>query len=53
MRNARARTRDATPEGDVDRGDNADLAEHLEFEIVADVQDATDEGIIPCIELDA
>ena len=48
-----AHTRNTTPESRIHRCGDANFSEHLELQIVADVQDTTDEGIFPCIEFNA
>lgn len=48
-----AHTRNTTPESRIHRRGDANFSEHLELQIVADVQDTTDEGIFPCIEFNA
>jgi hypothetical protein len=50
---ATAHTRNATPKGRIHRCGDANFSEHLELQIVADVQDTTDESIFPCIEFNA
>lgn len=48
-----AHTRNTTPEGRIHRCGDANFSEHLELQIVADVQDTTYERIFPCIEFNA
>ena len=46
---AKVRTRNATPKSRVHGRGNTNFSEHLEFLIVADVQDTTNKRIIPRI----
>ena len=46
---AKARTRNTTPESRVHGRGDTNFSEHLEFQIVADVQDTTNKRIIPRI----
>lgn len=42
-------TGDTGPEGGIHRGGDADLFKHLELEIIADVQNTTNEHVFSCI----
>ena len=46
---AKVRTRNATPERHVHGRGDANFSKQLELQIIADMQDATDECVIPCI----
>lgn len=48
-----AHTWDTTPEGCVHGRGDTNFPKHLELQIIANIQDATNERIFPCIELDA